>query len=426
MFENKLLIGKTMQYKINAPLHLDCTVKLPASKSISNRALIINALCGGTNLPSNLSECDDTDVIVRALRDMPHEIDIKASGTAMRFLTAYLAVTDSGEHILTGTERMRHRPIGVLVDALLRLGADISYVGEDGYPPLRIRGKRLEGGFLEVPGNISSQFISALLIVGPALCNGMELKLADSVISRPYIDLTLCTMRDFGAKVDWTGPDSIVVEPHPYSPTDYFIENDWSATSYWYEQMALLGDSTSGIRLTGLMDGSRQGDSVVRYLFSVLGVKTSFAITEKGVPTTISLKRHPVRLPRMEYNFINQPDLAQTFVVTCALMDIPFHFKGLSTLRIKETDRIEALKTEMRKLGYVVTSNADNDLIWDGSRCEAMPEPVIDTYEDHRMAMTFAPAAIKFPGLRINNPTVVTKSYPTFWDDLRKAGYGVD
>ena len=419
------LIGKDMQYSITAPQRIDDTVVLPASKSISNRALIINALGGGTCFPKNLSDCDDTEVIVRALRDMPYEIDIMASGTAMRFMTAYLAVTDSGEHILTGTERMRHRPIGVLVEALRRLGADISYEGEEGYPPLRIRGKKLDGGTLEVPGNISSQFISALLIAGPALRQGMELKLEESVISRPYIDLTLCTMRDFGAEVDWTGPDTIVVEPHPYSIVDYFIENDWSAASYWYEMLSLCDDRDSVVNLTGLMDGSRQGDSVVRYLFSLLGVKTNFESREKGIPTTITLRRHPASLPRLEYNFIYQPDLAQTFVVTCALLDIPFHFKGLDTLRIKETDRIEALKKEMRKLGYVVESNSSNDLIWDGSRCEPMPHPVIDTYDDHRMAMTFAPAAHKFPGLIINNPSVVTKSYPTFWEHLRKAGYQV-
>ena len=419
------LIGKDMQYSITAPQYIDATVELPASKSISNRALIINALGGGTCFPKNLSDCDDTEVIVRALRNMPYEIDIMASGTAMRFMTAYLAVTDSGEHILTGTERMRHRPIGVLVDALRRLGADITYEGEEGYPPLRIRGKKLDGGPLEVPGNISSQFISALLIAGPALSQGMELKLEESVISRPYIDLTLCTMRDFGAVVDWTGPDTIVVEPRPYSIVDYFIENDWSAASYWYEMLSLCDDRDSVVNLTGLMDGSRQGDSVVRYLFNLLGVKTNFESREKGVPTTITLRRHLASLPRLEYNFINQPDLAQTFVVTCALLDIPFHFKGLDTLRIKETDRIEALKKEMRKLGYVVESNASNDLIWDGSRCDAMSRPVIDTYDDHRMAMTFAPAAHKFPGLIINNPSVVTKSYPTFWEHLQKVGYQV-
>ena len=349
-----------MRYKITAPETLDTTVKLPASKSISNRALVIHALSGGNQMPDNLSDCDDTEVIVRALRDMPYTIDIKAAGTAMRFMTAYLAVTDSGEHIITGTERQ-----------------------------------------------------------------GMELRLTGSVISRPYIDLTLCTMRDFGAEVEWTGPDTIRVCARHYCPTPYFIENDWSAASYWYEIVALSGGHYH-VQLEGLTDGSRQGDSVVRYLMSLLGVRTKFGVLDKGVPTTVTLSSHPIRLPRMEYNLINQPDLAQTMVVTCALMDIPFHFHGLSTLRIKETDRIVALIRELGKLGYVVKSNADNDLIWDGTRCEVTAPPVIDTYDDHRMALAFAPAALRFPEIRINNPSVVTKSYPHYWDHLRAAGFVIE
>ena len=414
-----------MRYKITAPDSIDATIDLPSSKSISNRALVIHALTGGRQLPDNLSDCDDTEVIIAALRDMPYTIDIKAAGTAMRFMTAYLAVTDSGEHVLTGTERMRHRPIGILVEALRRLGADITYTETEGYPPLLIRGTRLDGGFVEMAGNVSSQFISAMLIAGPAMRKGMELHLTGSIISRPYIDLTLCTMRDFGADAEWTGPDTIHVGAQPYHPTPYFIESDWSAASYWYE-IAALGANESQIRLNGLTDGSRQGDSAARYLMSVLGVRTSFASTEMRRPTTVTLRRHPVRLPRLEFDFINQPDLTQTFVVTSALLDIPFRFKGLSTLRIKETDRIEALKREMRKLGYVLQSNADNDLIWDGTRCQADTHPVIDTYEDHRMALAFAPAAIRFPGLRIDHPTVVTKSYPKYWDHLRSAGFTIE
>ena len=415
-----------MKYILHAPRQIHTTIKLPASKSVSNRALIIHALEGRHLRPDNLSDCDDTSVVIRALEENPYEIDIMASGTAMRFMTAFLAATDSGEHILTGTDRMKHRPIGVLVDALRRLGADIEYVGETGYPPLRIRGRQLEGGFIEVPGYISSQFISALVIAGPAMTNGMELRLTDGVISRPYIDLTLCTMRDFGADVDWTGPDTIVVKPTAYKAMPYIIENDWSAASYWYESLAFDHSSDSVIELQGLMDGSRQGDSVVRYLFSLLGVKTTFGTTALGVPTTVTIKSSPMRVPRLEYSFINQPDLAQTFVVTCAMLNIPFHFKGLSTLRIKETDRIEALIKEMRKLGFIVLSNADNDLIWTGGRCEPQSQPVIDTYDDHRMAMAFAPACMFYPGLIINNPQVVTKSYPSYWDHLRQAGYTIE
>lgn len=413
-----------MRYVISAPNHLDTTIDLPASKSISNRALVMHALSDGKTFPDNLSDCDDTQVMVNALRDMPPIIDIKAAGTAMRFLTAYLAVTDSGEHIITGTERMKHRPIGTLVDALRRLGADIEYTEDEGYPPLRIHGHQLDGGWVEVPGNISSQYISALLIAAPAMRNGMNLHLASGVISKPYIELTLCTMRDFGAEVEWTGPDSIEVKPHPYHTKPYFIENDWTSASYWYEMMS-LADEDSEVHLTGLTDGSLQGDSMVRYLFNMFGVKTTFANTEKGVPTTITLRRHPISLPRLDYSFVNQPDLAQTVVLACVLKGIPFHFQGLNTLRIKETDRIEALKKELLKLGYVVRSNALNDLIWTGERCRADVHPVIDTYKDHRMAMAFAPAAFLFPGLRIDDPNVVTKSYAKFWDDLRRAGFQI-
>ena len=415
-----------MRYRITPPEHIDTTVKLPASKSISNRALVIHALSGGELLPDNLSDCDDTDVIVSALQEMPYVIDIKAAGTAMRFMTAYLAVTESGEHVITGTERMKHRPIGILVDALRRLGADIEYEGEEGFPPLRIRGKRLHGGNIEMAGNVSSQFISALLMAGPAMDQGMRLQLTGGIISRPYIDLTLCTMRDFGAQVEWTGPDSIEVHPKPYRPTPYLIENDWSAASYWYEILALRGQEDSHVTLRGLMDGSRQGDSVARYLFSLLGIKTTFATGEMGVPTSVGLRYRQARLPRLDFNFVNQPDLTQTYVVTCALMGIPFHFTGVKTLRIKETDRIEALKTEMRKLGFVVESHDDNELIWNGARCEADSHPVIDTYEDHRMALAFAPACFVFPGLRIDSPMVVTKSYPHYWEDLRQAGFLIE
>ena len=415
-----------MRYRITAPEHIDTTVKLPASKSISNRALVIHALSGGEILPDNLSDCDDTDVIVSALNDMPYTIDIKAAGTAMRFMTAYLAVTDSGEHVLTGTERMKHRPIGILVDALRRLGADIEYVEEEGFPPLRIRGKRLRGGMIEMAGNVSSQYTSALLMAGPAMSDGMQLQLTGGIISRPYIDLTLCTMRDFGADVEWTGPDSIEVRPQSYRPTPYLIENDWSAASYWYEILALAGQEDARVELRGLMDGSRQGDSVARYLFSLLGIKTTFGTEEMGVPTSVTLNYHARRLPRLDFNFVNQPDLTQTYVVACALMGIPFNFTGVTTLRIKETDRIEALKTEMRKLGYVLESDGDNSLSWNGERCEADPDPIIDTYHDHRMALAFTPAAFIFPGLRINDPMVVTKSYPNYWDDLRKAGFTIE
>ena len=414
-----------MQYEIKAPQVLNQTIKLPASKSISNRALIIHALSGGAILPNNLSDCDDTTVIIDALQNKPHEINIKAAGTAMRFMTAFLSVKDGEEHVLTGTERMKHRPIGVLVDALRHLGADIKYAGEEGFPPLRIKGRKLEGGLLEVPGNISSQYISALLMIGPTLKNGLTLRLTGDVISRPYIDLTLWTMREFGADADWSDFETISVAPKPYKERNYYIENDWSAASYWYEMMALSTHEDDEIRLEGLMDGSKQGDSSVRYIFSLLGVKSTFESRKEGVPTTVTLRHTNRCVPRLEYDFVNSPDLAQTFVVCCALKNVHFHFTGLSTLKIKETDRIEAMKKEMRKLGYVIHDKNNSELIWDGERCMPEIEGGIDTYEDHRMALSFAPASLCIDGLSINNPQVVTKSYPHFWEDIKSAGFEV-
>ena len=413
-----------MQYIVKAPNRIKAEINLPASKSISNRVLVIHSLSGGNATLHNLSDCDDTQVMINAPRDMPEVIDIKAAGTAMRFMSAYLSVTE-GEHVITGTERMKHRPIGVLVDALRRLGADIEYVGEQGYPPLRIRGKQLEGGTLEVPGNISSQYISALLMIGPALRNGLELRLTGDIISRPYIDLTLHVMHEFGCKIEWSSVDTISVKPQRYDDREYVVENDWSASSYWYEMLALSEDKENGVILPGLRDASRQGDSVVRYLYSLLGVKTAFKNGDHGQDTKVALTRHFSALTRMDYDFINQPDLAQTFVVTCCALGIPFHFTGLASLKIKETDRIEALKTEMRKLGYVLRDVNDCELEWDGARCEAEDNPSIDTYEDHRMAMSFAPLAITLGCIRINNPEVVSKSYPNYWDDLRKAGFEI-
>lgn len=413
------------QYTITAPSRLQHTAKLPASKSISNRALIIHALSGGKILPENLSNCDDTEVIVAALKDNPYEINIKAAGTAMRFMTAYLAVNEGKEHVLTGTERMKHRPIGILVDALRFLGADIEYIGEEGFPPLRIHGKRLDGGLLEVPGNISSQYISALLMIGPTLNNGLKLRLTGDIISRPYIDLTLWTMREFGADAEWSDYDTIEVRPQPYKEHPYYIENDWSGASYWYEIVALSKDPEATVQLEGLMDGSKQGDSSLRYIFSLLGVKTTFQTKKQGIPTTVTIQRTGHCVPRLEYDFVNAPDLTQTFVVTCALLNIPFHFRGLSTLKIKETDRIEALKKEMRKLGYVIKDANDNELIWEGERCEPDLESGIDTYEDHRMALAFAPAACRIDKIRINNPQVVTKSYPNYWNDLKSSQFDI-
>lgn len=397
---------------------------LPASKSISNRALIIQALTKGGMMPENLSDCDDTEVIIRGLGRQSEIIDIKAAGTAMRFMTAYLSATE-GEYTITGTERMKHRPIGILVDALRYLGAEIEYVGEESYPPLRIRGRQLEGGTLLIAGDVSSQYISALLMIAPILTKGLELKLMGNIISRPYIDLTLHLMHEFGVAAEWSDFDTIRVKPQPYQQRAYTIESDWSAASYWYEILALTDDTQSKVALQGLKDGSRQGDSTVRYIFSLLGIKTSFKEKDvNGMPEAL-LTRHSRMLNRMDYDFTNQPDLAQTLIAVCPVLGIPFHFTGLGTLKIKETDRIEAMKREMEKLGYILHEEEGTALSWTGERCEPMTQPTIDTYEDHRMAMSFAPLAIKLGEIRINNPEVVSKSYPHYWADLRKAGFKI-
>lgn len=410
-----------MRYTLKAPEQLKADIALPPSKSISNRALIISALTENAKETENLSACDDTLVMVRALREMPPVIDVEGSGTAMRFLTAYLSIQE-GTHVITGSERMKQRPIRILVEALRRMGAQIEYLEEEGFPPLRIIGGKIDGGKTEMQADVSSQYVSALLLIGPTLPKGLEIRLIGSITSRPYIDLTLCVMRDFGAKADWTSADTIKVEPGGYQPVRFAIESDWTAASYWYELVALSRHSDPQVSLQGLIDGSRQGDATVRYLFSMMGVKTKFATEGQGFPTEVTLKKHDHRLPHMDYDFINQPDLAQTLIVSCCLKEIPFCFKGLSTLRIKESDRIEALRNELRKLGYIVEVEGEDELVWDGQRTQAEAHPVIETYDDHRMALAFAPACMVFPSITINHPEVVYKSYPDFWKHLRQAG----
>ncbi|MGN0036484.1 MAG: 3-phosphoshikimate 1-carboxyvinyltransferase [Bacteroidaceae bacterium] len=404
-----------MAYRITPPKALQGRIVLPASKSISNRALVIHHLADGNHPLLNLADCDDTQVMVRAL-NAPHTdtIDIRAAGTAMRFLTAYYAVTPGGRS-LTGTQRMRQRPIRVLVDALRRLGADIAYVGEEGFPPLRINGKELAGGELEMAGHVSSQYVSALLLIAPTLTHGLQLRLKGDIVSRPYIDLTLGLMRRFGAEAGWLDDHCLQVVPGRYRTVPFQVESDWSAASYWYEMLALA--PAGEVELTGLFADSLQGDSHVSRLFAPLGVGTRFhdggATLVKTTPT----------LSRMDNDFVDQPDLAQTFVVTCALLGIPFRFSGLQSLKIKETDRLAALTCEMRKLGYVMHEEGGSVLRWEGERCAPHARPAIDTYEDHRMAMAFAPACLVRGDLVVNHPQVVSKSYPRFWADLQQAGF---
>lgn len=411
-----------MRIRITPPDELRLEAQIPASKSISNRALIIQALAARDtgkreSKVGNLSDCDDTQVMLRALREMPSVIDIMAAGTAMRFLTAYLSITP-GTHTITGTERMRHRPIGILVDALKRLGANIEYTAQEGFPPLRITGHSLRGGTLELPGSVSSQYISALLMIAPMMEQGLTLHLTGNIVSRPYIDMTRSIMATFGAQASWTGERTLQVEPAPYTATPYTVENDWSASSYWYEMMALTRDTQPEVTLRGLFRESLQGDAAISEIFRPLGIATEHLILRDG-SEGIRLTRQGTPCRHYEYDFVRQPDLAQTVVVTCAMMGTTFRFTGLQSLKIKETDRLAALCTELRKLGIVLREEHGDTLTWDGECCPAQQPAVMDTYEDHRMAMSLAPACMVTGCLEMNDPQVVSKSYPHFWQELR-------
>ncbi|MCE5332023.1 MAG: 3-phosphoshikimate 1-carboxyvinyltransferase [Bacteroidales bacterium] len=389
------------------PGNINLRISLPASKSISNRALILNALADSPYEIENLSDCDDTRVTVKALDSSDTTFDIGAAGTAMRFLTAFLSKT-VGEWVITGSERMKQRPIKLLVDALNRLGARIEYVEKEGFPPLRIFGSALTGGEIHLNGGISSQYISALMMIAPYMQNGLKIILDGNIISKPYIEMTLKMMAEFGATVKFK-KNEITIKPQAYKPIRYKVESDWSAASYWYEVLSILGKGK--VFLKGLYANSFQGDSKVAVLFEQLGVKTEYQ--PEGVLITATKNN----VLAFKYDFVNQPDLAQTFAVTCCLKGIPFHFGGLQSLKIKETDRIVALTNELHKLGFVLSEPAEGQLAWRGERCERAEIISIATYEDHRMAMAFAPAALVTP-LVIECPEVVSKSYPNFWEDF--------
>ncbi len=407
-----------MNYVIHAPAaSWKTSVQLPASKSICNRALILNALSYSPYEIQNLSDCDDTDVMVKALNSNDSHFDVKAAGTAMRFLTAFLSKV-VGEWTITGTERMKNRPIRILVDALNAVGAKIEYLEKEGFPPLRIMGSALQGGEISLDGGVSSQYISALLMIAPLMEKGLTLHLQGKVISKPYIHLTLQLMKQYGVESEWVG-STIKVAPQSYRPLPYTVESDWSAASYWYEMMAL--SQQAEIELKGLFKESLQGDAAGAKLFAQLGVATDYKAGG------VVLRKNGNVCQKLIYDFVNEPDLAQTFVTTCAFMDIPFCFTGLQSLKIKETDRIEALKCELRKLGYVLTDTNGSILEWNGERCEPEAHPVITTYEDHRMAMAFAPASlVRKEGIEIAHPEVVSKSYPHFWENLESAGFVVE
>lgn len=404
------------QYKIHPPKAINTTIELPASKSISNRALILNALCLNSTPIKNLSECEDTKVIIDAFNSDSNQFDIKGAGTAMRFLTAFLAGME-GEWIIKGSKRMHQRPIHPLVETLTALGSEIEYLEKEGFPPLKIKGKKLTGGEVYLSGNISSQFISALLMVAPLMKNGLIMHIEKEIVSKPYIDLTIGMMAECGVHAKWEGND-IVVKPQSYNAIDMSVEADWTAASYWYEIASLLPGSE--IKLLGVKENSMQGDAYVANLFVDLGVTTEY-ITEG-----IIIRSQKKKAKKFFHNFINEPDLAQTFAATCCFKNVPFLFSGIQSLKIKETDRVQALINELKKLGYILSENEIGMLEWDGERCTPEKESAIDTYDDHRMAMSFAPGAIANQSIIINDPNVVFKSYPKFWEDVKHAGFVIE
>ncbi len=407
-----------MEYCLHKPSReLVGEVTLPASKSISNRLLIIQALSPVKFHIDNLSESDDTRELIRALDPGKTMIDVGHAGTTMRFLTAYFSLT-VGDRLLTGSERMRNRPIGKLVETLKQLGAEINYTDKSGYPPLKIKGKILDGGFARIDSSISSQFVSALLMVAPAFKKGLQLELEKRTISSAYIHLTLNLMKEMGIGYTWEG-NTISVPHQAYKPKGIKVEADWSAASYWYE-MAALADKVD-LKINGLSENSLQGDAVVSRLCEDFGVKTT--VTDGG----LLLNKGQRTIREFNYHFIDQPDLVQTFCVLCSLLSVPFRFTGTESLKIKETDRIGALQTELAKLNlHIKASPGGDEINYDGN---SVPEKIagirINTYQDHRMAMAFAPAAFVLRELHINDPGVVTKSYPGFWDDLTRVGFNI-
>ena len=407
-----------MNYKITAPARAIAEVALPASKSISNRALILNALCAQKAQISNIAKCDDTDAMVAALQSADDTINIGAAGTAMRFLTAYFATRQGRTVTLDGSERMRQRPIGVLVNALRSCGATIEYAGNEGFPPLRITGTRLSAQAIEIPGNVSSQYISALLMISPLIEGCTTMRLSGNIISRPYIDMTLALMDQFGVKATINGNEISLPQNAAYTARNFVVENDWSAASYWFQMQALMPQSR--ISLKGLFADSMQGDSAVERQFAPFGVVAN------RCGAYLDLRTMPVAPDFIEMNLLGNPDLAQTIVVTACLLNRPFHITGLQTLKIKETDRIEALRTQLLKLGYVIDVEPDYSLRWHGTMQAPQQCPSIATFKDHRMAMAFAPAAVRYPGIVIEDAAVVSKSYPEYWQHLAQAGFIIE
>lgn len=406
-----------MTLQLTAPQQANGTISLPTSKSISNRALMIAALCGSEPQVLHPALCDDTAVMVDALARQEGDINVGAAGTAMRFLTAYFATREGMTVTLDGVERMRHRPIGPLVDALRLLGAHIEYLGQEGFPPLQITGTAMHGGDITMAGDVSSQFISAVMMILPAIGGG-SIQLTGNIVSVPYIHMTVAVMRSMGAQVDFTG--STIAVGNSYKGNDIVVEADWSAAAPWYALAALLPQSS--ITLQGLTADSIQGDARLVDLGSRLGIASHF--DSHGV--TLDTSRFIDCCCSNFADMAATPDLVPSWAVLMCLLERSFRMTGVRTLRLKESDRIEALRQELLKLGYVLKIEGEDAISWYGERVAVTTQPpVIDTHGDHRMAMAFAPAAVRFPGLIIRDADVVSKSYPAYWRHLTQCGFTI-
>lgn len=409
-----------MDYRILPPPGLpEAEIRLPLSKSMSNRALLINALGHNGAASLQVADCDDTRVMQQALAEHSGTIDIDGAGTAMRFLTAYFAATPGCSVTLTGNDRMKQRPIGPLVDALRKCGANISYAATEGFPPLTITGSRLTGCEIAIDSTMSSQFASALLMTAPYMEGGITLRLSAETGSIPYIDMTLAMMREAGADAERENLTVRVAEGG-YSKPIEAIEADWSAAAFWYEIEAI---SSGFITLLGLNDHSIQGDSAARRFFADLAVNTEFTPDYEGQGPAAELTASPDLSPRLQIDLSDHPDLTPAIAVTCAMVGVPFRLTGLETLRVKECDRLDAISRELLKVGVQTEIIGNHTLEWTGRRMPLTSCPEFDTYGDHRMAMALAPVSIFIPGIKIRNAEVVTKSYPQFWEHLTEAGF---
>ncbi len=385
---------------------------ISGSKSISNRFLIMEALAGQKVEVQNLSNSDDALVMQKILSNQNEtNWNVGHAGTAMRFLTAF-AATQNRTISLSGSERMHQRPIGPLVDALRKLGAEINYLGVEGYPPLKINGQGICGGELDIDGQMSSQFISALAMIAPRLSGGLQIEIQNKLVSRPYLAMTLGMMRDFGIDTKWVN-SSIQIPETKYTVGNYQVESDWSSASYWFSFVAM--GIVDEISISNYFTNSYQGDAALIEIFKPLGVD---AILHKN---ELVLRSSGDRVEKFSYDFHEQPDIAQTVAVCCFELGIEAELFGLETLPIKETDRLLALKIELAKLGGVVQI-LNQDTILLAKRIQKIPTETvqIETYKDHRMAMCFAPLAFKYPTIEILDPNVVTKSYPDFWEDVAR------